>query len=84
VDVEGLKRRANDRLRAKALAYDIGADTVPFLCECADPACGEVVRVTVAVYIRRGDAPLLHPGHEPRAGGPSPSPGRSSRSRVSG
>jgi hypothetical protein len=59
-------RRANERIGAAAGAY--GVDTpVPFLCECADPKCSEVVRLKLEEYeeIRSDPRHFLHiPGHE--------------------
>ena len=37
-------REANERIGAAAGVYDV-ATPVPFICECADPACTEVVRL---------------------------------------
>lgn len=65
VDMGAVKRRANDRLRDKAVSYNSGPDAVPFLCECDDPCCRELVRLTVEAYNARGDrGSLRHPGHE--------------------
>jgi hypothetical protein len=65
VDTSAVKRALNDRLRRKAALYDSGPDPVPFLCECGDPLCRELVRRTVDAYgARRDGDPLLFPGHQ--------------------
>jgi hypothetical protein len=63
-------RDANERIRASAEAYD--AETVPFLCECADLSCRTVILLDLAEYeaIRASGRRFLNaPGHdEPHEG----------------
>jgi hypothetical protein len=58
-------RDANERIRATAEAYD--AETVPFLCECADLSCRTVILLQLSEYesIRASGRRFLNaPGHE--------------------
>jgi hypothetical protein len=58
-------REANERIRASAEAYD--AETVPFLCECADLSCRTVILLGLPEYeaIRASGRRFLNaPGHE--------------------
>jgi hypothetical protein len=58
-------RDANERIRASAEAYD--AETVPFLCECADLSCRTVILLSLPEYesIRASGRRFLNaPGHE--------------------
>jgi hypothetical protein len=58
-------RDANERIRASAEAYD--AETVPFLCECADLSCRTVILLQLPEYesIRASGRRFLNaPGHE--------------------
>jgi hypothetical protein len=65
-------RDANERIRAAAVDY--GVETaVPFICECADPKCVEIVRLVVDDYERVRGNPrwfVNAPGHD-RAAGPA-------------
>jgi hypothetical protein len=36
-------RDANERIRASAVEYQIG-DSLPIICECADPTCTAVIK----------------------------------------
>jgi hypothetical protein len=58
-------RRANERI--SAAAERLGVDMpVPFVCECADPECSEVVRLELEEYeeIRRDSRHFFHiPAH---------------------
>ena len=42
-------RAANERIGAAAGVYDV-ATPVPFICECADPTCTEVVLLELDQY----------------------------------
>jgi hypothetical protein len=58
-------RHANEQIERAAERADI--ELVPFLCECADERCTEIVRLTLADYEAvRGDPRwfLNVPGHE--------------------
>lgn len=61
-------RSANERLRRAAQSHRFEReDRVPFICECADENCREIVMLTIADYehIRSHDAWfLLVAGHE--------------------
>jgi hypothetical protein len=59
-------RRANERISAAAGAYNVDTP-VPFLCECADSKCSEVVRLKLEEYeeVRADSRRFFNlPGHE--------------------
>ena len=59
-------RRANERISAAAETYGVDMP-VPFVCECADPECSEVVRLELEEYeeIRADSRHFFHvPGHK--------------------
>jgi hypothetical protein len=63
-------RAANERIGASAGVYDV--TPVPFICECADPTCTEVVRLKLDQYeeIRSDSRRFLNvPGHQTAAQG---------------
>ena len=63
-------RDANEHISAAAGVYGIDSP-VPFICECADARCSEIVRLTLEEYeeIRAHSRHFLHvPGHEDAAG----------------
>ena len=43
-------REANERIRAKADAYAVDMERIPFLCECPTPGCVEILPLTPAEY----------------------------------
>jgi hypothetical protein len=64
-------RDANEDIEAAAIAYGVQM-AVPFLCECADPSCRTLVRLTLAQYeeVRAESRRFLNvPGHEAAAHG---------------
>jgi hypothetical protein len=64
-------RNANERLKAR-LADLAWGEQIPYVCECPDPDCMEVVELTLAEYedVRaRENAYLIAPGHEHRLRG---------------
>jgi hypothetical protein len=64
-------RDANEHIGAAAGAYGIDAP-VPFICECADARCSEIVRMTLEQYeeVRAESRHFLNvPGHQAAAGG---------------
>jgi hypothetical protein len=66
-------REANERIGAAAGVYDV-ATPVPFICECADPTCSDVVRLELDQYeeIRSDSRRFLNvPGHQTAAQGAS-------------
>jgi hypothetical protein len=68
---DAIFRNANESIRqmAEAEGFD---DQVPFICECADPACRELIPLTLREYseIRQDPRTFLNmPGHEASAQG---------------
>lgn len=64
-------RVANEEIRAKAAEWNLDG-LLPALCECADPHCTTVVRVTARQYEAVRSDPrwfLNAPGHEVNAQG---------------
>lgn len=64
-------RAANESIRNAAEAYEVTMQ-VPFLCECPDGACVEIVRMSLDEYraVRSSPGRFLNvPGHERAAGG---------------
>jgi hypothetical protein len=43
-------REANETIRAKADEYRAPLEHIPFLCECADPGCTAIVRLSLEEY----------------------------------
>jgi hypothetical protein len=63
-------RDANEHISAAAGVYGIDSP-VPFICECADASCSQIVPLTLEEYeeIRADSRHFLHvPGHEDSAG----------------
>ena len=63
---DAIFRHANEGISEVAQAEEI-EDQVPFICECADPACREIVRMSMKEYgeIREDPRVFLNvPGHE--------------------
>jgi hypothetical protein len=57
---------ANERIRLSAELVDFD-EAVPFLCECSESTCTEIVQLSLENYreVReRGQAFILRPGHE--------------------
>jgi hypothetical protein len=64
-------RKANERIGAAAGVYDVDM-AVPFICECADRDCSEIVRLDLDEYeeIRADSRHFLNaPGHHAAAEG---------------
>ena len=60
-------REANERVRAAADAIGLDDGRLPFICECADPSCTDVVLLDRDVYagIRADPRHFMNvPGHE--------------------
>lgn len=58
-------REANERIFRSAREYEV-TDAIPFLCECADPACTAIIRLSAEEYDRiRADSKRFFnaPGH---------------------
>jgi hypothetical protein len=67
---DAIFREANERIERAANQF-AGADPVPFICECAEPSCRDVIRLPLAEYERiREHATwfVVAPGHEASAG----------------
>jgi hypothetical protein len=67
---DALFREANERIREKAEEYEVET-LVPFICECADPTCRDVVRLSLEDYREVREDPRWFfnvPGHEAVAG----------------
>lgn len=63
-------REANERISAAAATYGVDVP-VPFVCECADPRCSEVVRLKLEEYeeIRADSRRFFHvPSHRDTEG----------------
>lgn len=64
---DALFRDANEKLRDAAVDYGVGEGAAPFICECADPRCTEVVLLELPAYAEIRSSPrwfLNIPGHE--------------------
>lgn len=59
-------REANERISAAAGSYGIETP-IPFICECSDPRCSEVIRLSLDEYeeVRANSRHFVNiPGHE--------------------
>lgn len=68
---DAIFRKANEGISDVAEAGEF-ADPVPFICECADPACRDMVLMTLEQYaaVRQDPTTFLNvPGHEASAQG---------------
>ena len=68
---DAIFRTANEGISQVAEAQQM-QDLVPFICECADPACVEIVRLSLAEYLHVREDPrtfLNVPGHQASAQG---------------
>lgn len=64
---ESLFRATNEAIELEAEALGVGADPVPFVCECPDPSCTEIVELTLVEYedVRTGPSRFfVLPGHQ--------------------
>jgi len=60
-------RARNERIASSARRHRFDRDArVPFLCECSDDRCGELLRLTLEEYAvaRDGADHLVAPGHQ--------------------
>ena len=67
---DAMFRAANERIRAKA-EKQVLTENIPFLCECAEEHCTEIVQLSHDEYesIRKNATDFLNaPGHEVAAG----------------
>lgn len=68
---DAIFRNANEGISEAAEAVEM-EDRVPFICECADPACREIVQLSMQEYREIREDPRLFlnvPGHEASAQG---------------
>jgi hypothetical protein len=59
-------REANERISAAAGSYGIETP-IPFICECSDPSCSGIIRLTLEEYeeVRANSRHFVNiPGHE--------------------
>lgn len=66
-DNQSAFRSANERIEASAEGMGLVGRPVPFICECSDPTCTEIVRLMLAEYeqIRSGPRRFFcAPGHQ--------------------
>ena len=66
-------RAANERIERAGVEAQV-AEPLPFICECADLACRELISLTQAEYesVRRHSTRfVVAPGHEGDSGGAS-------------
>src|SRR3954453_12569091 len=64
---DALFRDANERIKTFAVEIELRADPVPFICECADTRCQEIVRLSLDEYERVRSNPrwfINVPGHQ--------------------
>ena len=47
---ESMFRATNEQIELDAESIGMGADPVPFVCECPDPSCTEIVELTLVDY----------------------------------
>lgn len=65
-DISAIFREANERIRGAAEEHSM-AHAIPFLCECPEPDCTEIVQLSMDEYqaVRSQPTNLLHlPDHE--------------------
>jgi hypothetical protein len=63
---DAVYREANERIERAAQEYEV-AGAIPFICECADPECRAIVRLTLPEYeeIRAHPTQFFNlPGHD--------------------
>lgn len=68
---EAIFRQANEGIRAAALEH-LPEGEAPFICECAEPSCTEILRLTLTEYeaVRAASTHFINaPGHDANAGG---------------
>lgn len=72
------RRASNDRIASAATAHRFDDETpVPFICECADPRCGELLRLTLDGLraARRRGCTVTAPSHAEPGATVYPEPG---------
>jgi hypothetical protein len=71
VRIEATFREANEGIKRAAGEHAI-VGRIPFICECADAGCTQVVQLTMEEYEQVREQPnwfLIVPGHEDEAPG---------------
>ncbi|MEO6349675.1 MAG: hypothetical protein ABIP53_03400 [Candidatus Limnocylindrales bacterium] len=64
---ESLFRATNETIELEAESIGVGATPVPFVCECPDPSCTEIVELTLVEYEKVRTGPtrfFVLPGHQ--------------------
>jgi hypothetical protein len=64
-------RDANEKISARAKELRVAQDPVPFLCECADTTCTDVILLNLDEYarVRKNEKHFLNaPGHDSAGG----------------
>jgi hypothetical protein len=64
-------REANDQIKAVIDDHDVDPPLAPFLCECGDRACRQLIRVPMDKYREVRESPrrfILATGHDQRDG----------------
>jgi len=67
---QSLFRSANENIEASAESMGLVREPVPFICECADATCTEIVRLSLLAYEDVRTVPyrfFCAPGHQERA-----------------
>lgn len=65
-------RRANEQIRAAVEQHDPPFDHLPFICECSDESCTQIIRVALEKYCAVRQNPrrfLVAEGHGDDDGG---------------
>lgn len=64
-------RQANEQIRAAVEQYDPPFEYLPFICECADQSCTQIIRVRLQEYCAVREHPrrfIVLDGHEAHDG----------------
>ena len=64
---ESMFRAANETIELEAESIRVGAEPIPFVCECPDPSCTEIVELTLVEYEEMRTGPtrfFVVPGHQ--------------------
>jgi hypothetical protein len=64
---ESTFRAANESIEASAQDLNLAALRIPFICECENERCTQIVRLTIAEYERvrrKGRHFFVSPGHQ--------------------
>jgi hypothetical protein len=64
---DAIFREANEQIRAAVDAHGPPMEQLPFICECADESCTDIIRVPLEKYRAVREHPrqfLVAPGHE--------------------